>query len=531
MVRIQQRLASSSPFGKALWPFGTALLMSLACGLLIPLVRLDDRLALLFAVATASILLWGWILLRNRKGDLSTAISSFAFIAPVLAAVIVPPNEAGDTRNLMGVHFGVQGLLLSSMILYFLMLTGSPKNLRLGRNPHLQRGMLALALFAAFGFLDGVLHKNSFEYVISDAYKLLILLMVFALVSTIPRYRIRTILYALYAGLVLAQLITLGKGLDVETPRYGSAFFADNLALFLGSLGLIWLSKRRSSTWLGALGVLLALVVNTKMAYRALFLAYLLAIGLVVAIDLVVMKRRGVQFASTRRLLIPLLTCSLVVVVFWISNPNAAESIVWRFRILAGDTVTDLSLEGRILEIETILNRFKQGGVGTLLTGFGFGAQYELPPASNIYMVRTYVLRDYRVHAIHAFYLAIPFRSGVVGSFLWLVFQVSVLLALVSSFKKAIVLKDETGVLLTSWALLYFLLHSMLAIQIAVMDRDIPLAILVALSGLYGADEPDYSCAISKRWNMLLQRDLLTLKCPPRRGNSTGQDHAADLLP
>jgi hypothetical protein len=51
--------------------------------------------------------------------------------------------------------------------------------------------------------------------------------------------------------------------------------------------------------------------------------------------------------------------------------------------------------------------------------------------------------------------------------------------------------KDKFGTFLTIWALLYSLLILILATQFSLIERDITLAILVSLSGLYGAIEPD----------------------------------------
>jgi hypothetical protein len=306
-----------------------------------------------------------------------------------------------------------------------------------------------------------------------------------------PRHQITATLVALYAGLFVAQLITLGQSLISDSSRISSAFLNDNLALFLGSFGLVWLSKRSYLTWLGILGVLLALIIGAKMAYRSLLLIYPLTIGLIFVTDLIILKRYGIRFTSIRRLLTLLLVGCFAAVIVWLFHPSDITFVIRRFSLLEGGISTDASLLGRFYEAQTVLDLLKRGGLETLLAGYGFGAQYELPLSASLEAAQLYASQDYQVHNIHIFYLAVLFRSGLIGTFFWFVFQSSVFLALLFSFRKAIMAKDKFGTFLTIWALLYSLLILILATQFSLIERDITLAILVSLSGLYGAIEPD----------------------------------------
>jgi hypothetical protein len=415
-----------------------------------------------------------------EKSNSSVGISVVVFLVPVLASIIVPdviPDEG--RRNSLSTYY---------ILIFVLMLPLALRGIGFMRHMFVQPSkpyivfIVVLFVFILFATVVGLLNRNPISYVLGDSLKPLVFPLALLMLLSLNSSDIKRVIPIFWAGLFVAQLITFVSWAIIRPGRLSSAFWNTNLALFAGSLSLLFFRKK-FSIW-ALVGLVLAVFIGLQMEYRTVISLYILSIIILIA-GKTLWKAQITEILKFRRIGQILFIVVGLAGLLYIYNPDLFGGLARRSFNIVNDRQGDLSFSVRLSEADTVFQLIRSGGWRTILTGYGFGAQFELGFKSYL-LQQFYAANDYLVHNVHIFFVAILFRSGVVGIVLWLFIHFVLfgfVLSPLKSNKKEDFLHEHNDWprILSAWAGLYLLVSVIAATQFSLFDRDTNMAILLGM--------------------------------------------------
>lgn len=338
-----------------------------------------------------------------------------------MAAIVLLPSVRGEAgrRGAYEIYGIITGLAILLAALLALFNHGTSLRLVHLKTAPLDRILLCFLVLAGFSFCVGVLAGNQFSYVLSDTYRIVMLPVIYWTITLCVRSskHAQSIISTLAALLVIQQArdgITAMSVLTAEGPaRIDAVFWVQNLVAVLIFVALASGTDRPSRRVFFLAMAVVVLLIGLASAFRT----YIGVLALV-AICMVLL-RRGALIRSSRQMIPPIVLAALVVVVVGLAVPSvqrvattSIETLTLRFdRFLSGDENT---AQGRSAENAAILARMREQPM-RFITGFGVGAEYDLPLDASIYAAQLASWNEYRVHNIHNSYTTMLFRSGLAG--------------------------------------------------------------------------------------------------------------------
>lgn len=420
-----------------------------------------------------------WLSIQPNQSLLGPGI--VIFILSVLAPLIVP-DVVPDTgrRDSLSLYYIVAFLLIMPIALKkILFLLKNPSYSIGGDSRTYAISMWIVAFYLLFSAFVGFINGNPITYILGDLLKPLIYVFIYYALYPLGKWDNKRLILHFWNGLFLAQTITFTSWLIYQPNRLSSSFWHINIALFAGSLSMILFNQ---NNWRAVVGLVLSIFVSIIMAYRTVPLLFLLSF-ILVFLGKYIFRVKAISNAKIFKLVLFVLLLTVGFGLYFLFNPEFLTTLNSRYTHAITSLDSDESLATRLAEAKLIFTLIKSKGLQGWLIGYGLGAQYLPNFISSLY---SKFYGNGLVHNIHIFFVAVFFREGFLGIFVWIYFMFTMIRITIKNLK---ITSKTTGStnntiwnsVLVIWASLYLFMSILAATQFGLFDRDINLAVLLAL--------------------------------------------------